>query len=223
MTHKFVLILSLAGVTACGSDTSTTPITPVSHDPILFVHGYARTSTDWSFMIAQFKAAGWTDAELHTWSYGLLQSNASIADDIKVKVDSILSVTSATRVDIIAHSMGSLSSRYFIRNLGGEAKVDSWVSLGGPNHGTTTANDCGLSPCLEMRPGSAFLLALNSGDETPGTVRYGTWWSPIDQTILPNNSVLLAGATNNQTGAIGHLNLVSDMTTYNQVRAFIAP
>lgn len=224
MTSKFRIFLALAlsFAAACSSDTSVAPIT-VSHDPILFVHGYARNSDDWNTMIARFKAAGWTDAELYTVNYGVLQSNTSIADDIKLKVDNILATTSAAKVDIIAHSMGSLSTRYYIRNLGGDTKVDAWVSLGGPNHGTTTANDCGFPPCLDMRPGSAFLTALNAGDETPGTVRYATWWSPVDQTILPNNSVLLAGAANNQTAAIGHLSLITDLTVFNQVRAFVAP
>lgn len=223
MNRKTFLFLALAAVSGCAADTSTTPITPVTHNPILFVHGYGRTSDDWNFMITQFKAAGWTDAEIYTINYGVLQSNVSIADDIKAKVASILAATSATKVDIVAHSMGSLSTRYYIRNLGGDSKVDAWVSLGGPNHGTSTANDCGLTPCIEMRPASSFLTALNSGDETPSSVRYATWWTPADQTILPTSSVILTGASNTQTAAISHLNLVSDLTIYTQVKAFIAP
>lgn len=223
MKKQILLIFAFAAVTGCAADTSTTPITPVAHDPILFVHGYGRTSDDWNFMITQFKAAGWADAELYTINYGVLQSNVSIADEVKAKVDAILATTSAKKVDIVAHSMGSLSTRYYIRNLGGDAKVDAWVSLGGPNHGTSTANDCGLTPCLEMRQNSSFLAALNAGDETPGTVRYATWWTPADQTVLPTSSVLLTGASNTQTAPIGHLNLVSDLTVFTQVKAFIAP
>lgn len=220
--RKITAIAALIVAAGCSAENSLLPMT-VSHNPILFVHGYGRTSDDWNTMIAQFKAAGWTNAEIHTINYGALQSNTSVADEIKAKIDNILATTSATRVDIVAHSMGSLSTRYYIKNLGGDAKVDAWVSLGGPNHGTTTANQCGFSPCIEMRPESGFLAALNSGDETPGIVRYATWWSAADQTILPNNSVLLAGATNTQTASIGHLNLLTDPTVYSQVRAFIAP
>ncbi len=220
--RKFAALAALAFAAACSAESSLLPMT-VSRDPIVFVHGYGRSADDWNTMIAQFKAAGWADAEIHTVSYGALQSNVAVADLIKSKIDNILATTSATKVDIIAHSMGSLSSRYYIKNLGGDARVDAWVSLGGPNHGTTTANDCGFSPCLEMRPGSTFLASLNSGDETPGSVRYGTWWSAADQTILPTNSVLLTGATNTQTASIGHLSLLTDLTVYNQVRAFIAP
>jgi triacylglycerol lipase len=223
MLRKFLLLACLSVAAACSGDTSTAPITRVSHNPILFVHGYGRNSDDWTPMMTRFKTAGWTDAELYTINYGVLQSNVSIADEINVKVNNILAATGASKVDIIAHSMGSLSTRYYIRNLGGDAKVDAWVSLGGPNHGTNTANDCGLSPCLEMRPNSQFLASLNAGDETPGTVRYATWWSPADQTIIPNSSVILVGAANTQTAPISHLDLLNDLTVFNQVRAFVAP
>ena len=76
------------------------------------------------------------------------------AEEVKSQVESLLKATGATKVDIIAHSMGSLNSRWYIKFLGGEAKVDDWVSLGGPNHGTETANFCFSTSCVEMRVGS---------------------------------------------------------------------
>ena len=86
------------------------------------------------------------------WSYDFRQSNATTAALIQQKVDSILLATGATQVDIITHSMGTLSARYYIRNLGGDGKVDALVSLGGANHGTTTASFCPDASCIEMRP-----------------------------------------------------------------------
>jgi triacylglycerol lipase len=136
-------------------------------------------------------------------------------------VDSLLSATGATKLDIIAHSMGGLSSRYFARSLGGSDKIDAFVSLATPNHGTTTANLCGLVSCLEMRPGSAFLTALNADDETPGSPRYATWWTPCDQVTTPPQSVILTGATNTQTACIGHSDMYSDATVYQQVRDWV--
>jgi triacylglycerol lipase len=67
-----------------------------------------------------------------------------------------------------------------------------------------------------------FLTALNAGDETPGSVRYATWWSPCDQTIIPNSSVPLAGATNTETACLPHTGMFTE-TVYQQVRAFIHP
>jgi triacylglycerol lipase len=72
-----------------------------------------------------------------------------------------------------------------------------------------------------MRRGSSFLNALNSVDETPGTVRYGTWWSPCDEVINPDSSVLLSGATNTQTACLSHSGVKDSATTYAQVREYV--
>jgi triacylglycerol lipase len=118
--------------------------------------------------------------------------------------------------------MGSLNSRWYIKFVaGGEANVDDWVSLGGPNHGTETANFCFSVACEEMRVGSKFLSELNGGDETPGVVSYGTWWSPCDEIINPDSSVALSGATNTQTACLSHSALTTDETVYKGVREFI--
>lgn len=115
-----------------------------------------------------------------------------------------------------------LSSRYYSKNLGGSSKIDEWVSLGGPNHGTDTAYFCTQTSCKEMRPGSTFLNNLNATDETPGTPNYRTWWSPCDSIINPDSSVSLTGAVNTQTACISHSDLHQDATVYGQVRDFVA-
>jgi triacylglycerol lipase len=203
-----VLSIALAG-----------PATASAHDPILFVHGWNSNSSTWNTMISRFKADGWTTAELNNWSYNYSQSNATTASQIATKVNQILAATGATKVDLISHSMGGLSTRYYIKNLGGGPKVDDWVSLGGPNHGTNTSYFCFSTACSEMRPGSSFLKALNSGDETPDVgVNWLTWWSPCDEVINPDSSVALAGATNTQTACMSHSSLHEDATVYAQVR-----
>jgi triacylglycerol lipase len=194
------------------------PSSAAAHDPILFVHGWNSNSSTWTTMVNRFAADGWTAAELNNWSYNTSQSNATTASQIQTKVDQILAATGAAKVDLISHSMGGLSTRYYVKNLGGGAKVDDWVSLGGPNHGTDTANFCFSTACSEMRVGSTFLKNLNSGDETPGTVNWLTWWSPCDEVINPDSSVALSGATNTQTACMSHSSLHEDAGVYAQVR-----
>ena len=193
----------------------------ITHNPIVFVHGWSESSTIWNTMISRFQADGWISAELNNWSYNTSQSNVTTASQLQTKINQVLSNTGATQVDLITHSMGGLSSRYYIKNLGGDLKVNDWVSLGGPNHGTDTANFCISAACTEMRQGSSFLTALNSGDETPGAVSYGTWWSPCDSIINPDSSVALSGASNTQTACLSHSDLYNDATVYGQVRNFV--
>jgi triacylglycerol esterase/lipase EstA (alpha/beta hydrolase family) len=192
-----------------------------AQDPILFVHGYVESASLWNTMIGRFEKDGYPKSFLSAYSYNTSQSNKVDAEEVKSRVETLLKNTGATKVDIVAHSMGSLNSRWYIKFLGGESKVDDWVSLGGPNHGTETANFCFSTSCVEMRVGSKFLGELNAGDETPGAVSYGTWWSPCDEIINPDSSVALSGATNTKTACISHTALTTDETVYQQVREFV--
>jgi triacylglycerol esterase/lipase EstA (alpha/beta hydrolase family) len=211
-----------AAIALCIAGTALAPVAS-AQDPILFVHGWSESASLWNTMIKNFEKDGYPKSYLSAYSYNTSQSNKTTAEtEVKSRVESLKKATGATKVDIIAHSMGSLNSRWYVKFVsGGEANVDDWVSLGGPNHGTDTANFCFSAACVEMRVGSTFLSELNATDETPGAVNYGTWWSPCDEIINPDSSVALSGATNTKTACISHTALTTDSTVYSQVREFI--
>ena len=195
---------------------------PPARTPILFVHGWNSSGATWTTMVQRFRKDGWRDAELANFSYSTSRSNAETAALIATKVDSIKLATGAPRVTIVTHSMGALSARYYVRNLNGDGKVDALVSLGGPNHGTTSAYLCVQVACQEMVPGSAFLGALNADDETWGVAtRYATWRSPCDEVINPRESPSLVGAANTTTACLTHSQLKEDAAVYAQVRDWV--
>jgi triacylglycerol lipase len=217
---KLTAFASVIAISVVGA--AVAPASSLGQDPILFVHGYSSTASVWNTMVSRFEKDGYSKAYLSAYSYNTSQSNKVDAEnEVKTRVESLLKATGATKVDIIAHSMGSLNSRWYVKFLGGEAKVDDWVSLGGPNHGTDFANFCASTSCVEMRQNSTFLKELNAGDETPGAVSYGTWWSPCDEIINPDSSVPLSGATNTETACMTHSALTTDETVYKQVREFV--
>lgn len=197
------------------------PVPATGKQPIVFVHGWNGSASNWGTMISRFRSDGYTSSQLFAWQYDTTQSNAVTAEKLAAYVDSVRAQTGATRVDVVTHSMGGLSSRHYLKNLGGQEEVDDWVSLGGPNHGTELASICSSASCLDMRIGSPFLTDLNSGDETPGAVSYGTFWSSCDEMINPDSSVLLSGAVNTHVGCVGHVALLSDTSTYRGVRDFV--
>ena len=216
--------LMLPAVLSCGGDGPVAPPERTARQPIVLVHGLGGSAADWAPVLARLRADGWTDRELAAATYSSSVSNAAIAARLGDRVDSVLAATGWDKVDLVTYSMGALSSRYYLRSLGGVAKVDAWVSIAGPNHGTQTATQCAaqVPACAESVPGSAFLTTLNAGDETPGDVRYATWWSPCDGTIVPPESTILTGATNTQTACLSHTAMFTE-AIYLQVKAFIAP
>ncbi|MGH3738853.1 MAG: esterase/lipase family protein [Micromonosporaceae bacterium] len=223
--HVWRRLLAAAALTAMVAVTAPAvtalAATTADRDPVVFVHGYQGNSSSFYEMIADFKRDGYTDSQLYAWDYFSSQSNKTIAQQFAKYVDGVLAKTGASKVDIVGWSMGGINTRWYLKALGGTAKVDDYASLGTPHHGTNWAYGCPDIPCFEMRPDSAFMKELNAGDETPGAVHYGSWWSPCDELVIPHESPVLAGATNTKTGCISHFAFGTDDTVSAQVRAFV--
>jgi hypothetical protein len=118
-----------------------------------------------------------------------------------------LSTTHATKVDIVGHSQGGMMPRYYMRFLGGAAKVNMLVGLAPSNHGTTldglTALTSLFGPnlttggacdaCTQQEAGSAFLSSLNAGGDTQAGPRYVVIESVYDEVVTPYTSAFLSG------------------------------
>lgn len=72
-----------------------------------------------------------------------------------------------------------------------------------------------------MTPGSYVVKNLAAGDETPGAVKYATFWSDCDEVVNPDSSVPLSGALNTPVGCLKHNDLLGDAATSAGVRAFL--
>lgn len=214
------------------SEGSFLYFTTIPVDPIVFVHGWEGATGGWNQWIGWFQQEGWPSSYLNDWSYSSAQTNEAIAQQLASKVNLVLSQTGKTKVDLITHSMGGLSGRYYLKFLGGTAKVDEFVSLGGPNHGTSSAAlvFCSSTPmsCEQMNYNSTFLTTLNAGDETPGSVRYQTIGSDCDPVINPDDSVMLSGAIENLVWDTpfsscwdSHSLLRTDSWVYGKVKPFV--
>ncbi|WP_405739869.1 triacylglycerol lipase [Streptomyces sp. NBC_00028] len=203
---------------------SAAPAQAATHNPIVFVHGLSSDASSWDDWIADFKADGYTSSQLYAFSYDWSKSNVTTASQLSSYVKTVLSQTGASKVDLVVHSMGALNSRYYLKNLSGTSYVDDFVSVAGVNHGTTTASWCSwlYTSCAEMYTGSSFLTSLNSGDETPGSVSYASYWSNCDDALTPDTTAILSGATNVEVGCVSHTDMNNDYGVYQQVRDFVA-
>lgn len=219
------LVLTLAAAAAVLGLAPGPAAAATARTPVVFVHGHYADPGVWGAMREDFKASGYTDAELFSWGYDSDQSvNEVLSGRFAAYVDQVRAQTGAARVDVVAHSFGSLVTRWYVKFGGGTATVGHWVSLAGPNHGTSTAWACALwsQACRDMTPGSYVQKRLADGDETPGAVQYATWWSNCDEVINPDSSVPLTGAVNNPAGCLGHNDLLGDDAVSQGVRAFLA-
>ncbi|MET9795622.1 esterase/lipase family protein [Nocardiopsis alba] len=215
--------LLLGFVLALGMSLQAAPAGADSHTPVVFVHGFMGKGGQWDDMRAALVDSGYPEDRLHVFSYDWARSNTTIAERLSERIDEVRGEHGVDRVHLVTHSMGGLSSRYYIKNLGGTETVDQWISIGGPNNGTDIANLCPspITPCAEMRHGSDFLSDLNSGDPTPGPVGYTTLRSPCDIVISPTESTSLPGADNIRVGCVEHISMMWNGEVIDHVRRVV--
>lgn len=217
-----VVVLVGSSLTLVGAAPAVAARAAVRHDPVLLVHGFRGSSSGWHALEASLRAAGYRNSEIDAIDYASDASNVDVAREIAREADALRARTGASHIDVVSHSMGAISSRYWMDRLGGAAHVDAWVSLAGVNEGTVWAYGCYvLAPCREMVPTSSVLDGLQHDVRTTGTTRYGAWWSPCDDAIIPRTNAELPGAHNVETACLGHTAMRTDPRVLDQVVQFL--
>ena len=208
----------------------SSPAGAAAADPVVIGPGFTTgpvIDTGYIPLRDRLRSAGYDVTVLVYPDYGLgdIRTNSQrLANTIA----SVRARTGAAKVDLVAHSMGGLVSRYYIKNLGGAATVDSLIMMGTPNYGTSLANvasfltfgSCvGIDACNQMASGSSFLNDLNAGDDTIGSVRYTSIATSVDLVVTPYKNAFLANDGNIANITVqsqcllrlpGHLGLIFD-------------
>jgi triacylglycerol lipase len=188
----FALHAGAAGATV--NDFSCKP-TAAHPSPVVLVHGtFADQTISWNLMAPTLEQDGYCVFALDYGNRGTGEIGAS-AGELRDYVDRVLAATGAAKVSIVGHSQGGMMPRYYIKNLGGDTKVDDLVGLAPSNHGTTNPAAAWASwctACQQQVAGSSFLTALNAGDESPGAVSYTQVETRYDEVVTPYTSAFLA-------------------------------
>ena len=117
----------------------------------------------------------------------------------------MLALTGEQQLTLIAHSMGGLVCRAYLRQFGG-VKVARLITLGSPHHGTFHAYLASGPNGAQMRPGNPWLLKLG---ETHVTVPFKSVFSAHDTLIAPQESSRMPEASNVEVSGIGHVSMPS--------------
>lgn len=189
--------------------------------PVVLVHGTLENmNDDWRGAAPLLADNGYC---VFAFNYGgatpssAIQGTGSIergAARLSEFVDLVLATTGTDKVDLVGHSQGGMLPRYYIKFLGGGAKVDKLVGLAPSNHGTSLDGLTKLAAalhvlepgnqflvgaceaCVEQEQGSAFMTKLNSGEQTDPRVGYTVVATRWDEVITPYTSGFLPTGPN---------------------------
>ena len=190
--------------------------------PVLLVHGYVCNGGYWTRLSRQLAQAGIVHKAID-----LEPIDANI-DGYVTQVEQALQVlctlTGKPQAIIVAHSMGGLVARAWLRRHGA-ARVAKIITIGTPHHGTALASLAAGTNARQMsRIGdapSAWLARLAAGETPAARALITSLYSHHDNIVAPQASACLPGARNIAFGGIGHVALASDARVLRQLLAEI--
>ena len=181
---------------------------PVTRTPVVFVHGnndtpfptacnpygsvqaFAQYLANHGYALSELWGVGYQGDQCdlpadQTIRSGPTHTTAANVPDVRAFVLAVLRYTGARQVDVVAHSLGSVIVREWLRQHPEEGRfVRRFVAVDGANHGIINCSPSdgnywkapslgGFVPesavCQELgSPDTAFLKRLNKGQEAPG-------------------------------------------------------
>lgn len=189
-------------------------LTPTHPRPVVLVHGTTESpAVNWSGLAPYLANEGFC---VFAPRYGMHAGVPALGDvrrsagELAAAIDAVLArYPAGTKVDLVGHSQGGMMPRWYLKNLGGTAKVHRLIGISPSSHGTTIYGLSRLIDMVGLRPavalvspaisqqlaGSPLLQQLNAGDETPGDVQYDVIASKYDEVVTPYTSQKLDGAS----------------------------
>lgn len=184
--------------------------------PVVLVHGTFGNSVDnWLGLAPYLTSRGYC---VYSLDYGELPGVPLFhglgpidksAAQLSAFVDKVLTATGAAEADLVGHSQGGMMPRYYLKFLGGAAKVHALVGIAPDNHGTDLDGLTNLLPYFpgaedlldaatpglaDQIVGSDFLTRLNAGGDTVPGVRYTVIATRYDEVVTPWRTQYLSGA-----------------------------
>ena len=194
--------------------------------PVLLLHGYGCNSGYWARLMPLLDAAQISHAAVDLEP--LTGDIDAYAPLVERAVEALRAATGAGKVVIVAHSMGGLVARAWMRAYG-TAKVARVITLGTPHHGTCLAAfGLGLNAAQMRRmvrgepPECPWLRALDGGEHAAARALVTSIFSHHDNIIAPQTSSELPGARNLAFGGIGHVALGRNARVLDAVMREIA-
>lgn len=181
----------------------------VVHDPmrpaVLLVHGYFCNRAVWRpWLLGSDIGTRWNVATINLEP--ALAALDAYVDPLRDAVESLRRASGAERVTIVAHSMGGLAVRGYLRACG-NAAVARVITIDTPHHGTVFARFGKGENTRQMQRGCDYLVQLGS---TAEPVEFVCFASRDDNLIVPREAQVLECAEVVWFERIGHLAMTAD-------------
>jgi triacylglycerol esterase/lipase EstA (alpha/beta hydrolase family) len=180
---------------------------------VVFVHGLGGNRA--SFFPLQTYLSWKGYRRQYAFNYRSRGSIERIAVELKKRLDRDIK---GGRIDLVCHSMGGLVGRTYLQQLDGHRRVDHFITLATPHHGSHSSAYTPTQLGSQLKPGGPFLEHLNGLEPPPG-VRCTSFASGRDLMVLPPESALAPFGDTEMLPEFGHLDVLLSAKVFRAVLA----
>ncbi|WP_370615916.1 esterase/lipase family protein [Mumia sp. Pv 4-285] len=193
-------------------------------NPVVLVHGtWENAYNNWNGLSPVLKHQGYC---VYALNYGnstgipFLNGTGDMiesAHQLAPFVDRVLASSGAEKVDLVGHSQGGATARFYANKIGGAAKVDQVIGIAPSNHPTTLSGITELGKTLRLfglamdllelvnmpaaqqqadkspAPQSPFYQQLNDAGETVPGIDYTVIATQYDEVVTPWRQAYIVG------------------------------
>lgn len=180
------------------------PEAPTGRRGVVLVHGFLCNRGLWLPWMPLLRARG------HAYvAVNLEPVFGSIDAYVPTIEDAVRRVTQATGMApvIIAHSMGGLATRAWLRALQADSRVHHVVTLGTPHGGTWLGRWSRATNGRQMQVASPWLQRLQLDEPASRAQRFSCWYSNCDNIVFPARTAALPGARQHFIAGVAHVEM----------------
>lgn len=190
--------------------------------PVLLLHGYGANSGFWQPFSRRLQSAGISHAAIDLEP--VLGDIDDYASGIDAAVQALCRANGASAVIVLAHSMGGLAARAWLRAYGSE-RAARVITLGTPHFGSTLAGYGIGTNARQMRPAAgntdSWIARLDASENPALRALLVSVYTRHDNIVSPQSSTILPGTRLIGFDLVGHVALGFDAAVSERVLAEI--
>lgn len=197
------------------SEPDYLPVPDAGRTGVVLVHGFVCNRGLWLPWMRRLRALGVPFVAVN------LEPVFGSIDDYVPQIDAAVACLqqhTGRAPLIVAHSMGGLATRAWLRDAAdADARCAGVVTIASPHHGTWLARFAVTPNGRQMRIGSEWLRALAQHEPPARRSRFTGFWGHCDNIVFPAATAMLDQADNRHLPGVAHVHMVAHPQVFEHV------
>lgn len=177
---------------------------PPGRRPVLLVHGFVCNRGLWNPWVRWLAVADVPYIAVNLEPvFGSIDRYVPIIEAAAQRLEAL----GGGKPLIVAHSMGGLAVRAWLRDRLAAHRVQHIVTIATPHRGTWLARFALTPNARQMRPGSRWLSALAEAETPQSRSLFTCFYGNCDNIVFPAAMAALPGADNRHIAGVAHVDL----------------